>query len=81
VASTYPLELVQVSQWMQRNPGLHGPLLTQAAQQHAFLNQQGDVMEAVQRMRQKAQQGGKLTSTRRMTQCNPDKSWRSVVLE
>jgi hypothetical protein len=24
VASTYPLELVQASQWLQRNPGLHG---------------------------------------------------------
>jgi hypothetical protein len=98
VASTYPLELVQVSQWMQRNPGLNGPSLTQAAQQqnwdpsiqalvvfpdlvkrlnqditwttdlgNAFLNQQGDVMEAVQRMRQRAQQGGKLTSTRQQT--------------
>ena len=29
---------------------------------NAFLNQQSDVMEAVQRMRQKAQQGGKLAS-------------------
>ena len=28
VASTYPLELVQVSQWLQRNPGLNGPSLT-----------------------------------------------------
>src|ERR1017187_9444504 len=33
VASTYPLELVQVSQWLQRNPGLTGPALTAAAQQ------------------------------------------------
>src|ERR1039457_6183240 len=32
VASTYPLELVQAWQWLQRNPGLTGPALTQAAQ-------------------------------------------------
>jgi Protein of unknown function (DUF3300) len=98
VASTYPLELVQVSQWLQRNPGLTGPSLTQAAEQqnwdpsiqalvvfpdlvkrlnqditwttdlgNAFLNQQSDVMEAVQRMRQKAEQAGKLASTRQQT--------------
>src|SRR5580700_5428881 len=33
VASTYPLEVVQAYQWLQRNPGLGGPALTQAAQQ------------------------------------------------
>ena len=33
VASTYPLELVEAWQWLQRNPGLTGPALTQAAQQ------------------------------------------------
>ena len=94
VASTYPLELVQVSQWLQRNPGLTGPALTAAAQQqnwdpsvqalvvfpdvlkrlsddvswttnlgNAFLAQQQDAMDAVQRMRQQAQQAGKLAST------------------
>jgi hypothetical protein len=94
VAATYPLELVQVSQWLQRNPGLTGADLTQGAQQqnwdpsiqamvvfpdlvkrlnqditwttnlgNAFLAQQADVMDAVQRMRLKAQQAGKLPST------------------
>jgi hypothetical protein len=79
---------------MQRNPGLTGPALTQAAQQqnwdpsvqalvvfpdvvkrlnddvtwttnlgNAFLAQQQDVMDAVQRMRQRAQQAGRLQST------------------
>jgi hypothetical protein len=98
VASTYPLELVQASQWLQRNPGLTGAALTQAAQQqnwdpsvqalvifpdlvkrlnqditwttnlgNAFLNQQADVMDAVQRMRSKAQQAGKLSSTPQQT--------------
>jgi hypothetical protein len=94
VAATYPLEVVQAFQWQQKNPGLAGPALTQAAQQqnwdasvqalviypdvlkrlnddvawttnlgNAFLAQQQDVMDAVQRMRQKAQQAGKLQST------------------
>jgi hypothetical protein len=94
VASTYPLELVQAWQWLQRSPGLTGPALTQAVQQqnwdpsiqalvvfpdlvkrlnqditwttnlgNAFLAQQPDVMDAVQRMRFKAQQAGKLNST------------------
>jgi len=33
VASTYPLELVQALQWLQRNPSLTGAALTQAAEQ------------------------------------------------
>jgi hypothetical protein len=33
VASTYPLELVQALQWLQRSPGLAGAALTQAAEQ------------------------------------------------
>jgi hypothetical protein len=33
VAATYPLEVVQAYQWLERNPGLTGPALTQAAQQ------------------------------------------------
>jgi uncharacterized protein DUF3300 len=91
VASTYPLELVEAYQWLQRNPGLTGTALTQAAAGqnwdpsvqvlvmfpdvmkqlnqdvawttnlgNAFLAQQADVMNAVQRMRLRAQQAGKL---------------------
>ena len=94
VASTYPLEVVEAYQWLQRNPGLTGPALTQgaAAQNwdpsvqalvmfpevlkrlnedvawttnlgNAFLNQQADVMAAIQRMRLSAEQSGKLAST------------------
>jgi hypothetical protein len=94
VAATYPLEVVEAFQWQQKNPGLTGASLTQAAQQqdwdpsiqalvvfpdvmkrlnddvtwttnlgNAFLAQQQDVMDAVQRMRQRAQQAGKLQST------------------
>jgi len=32
VAATYPLELVEANQWLQRNSGLNGQALTQAAQ-------------------------------------------------
>ena len=94
VAATYPLEVVEAYQWMQLNPGLAGPALTEAAQRqnwdpsiqalvlfpdvmkrlnddvtwttnlgNAFLAQQQDVMDAVQRMRQRAQQAGRLQST------------------
>jgi hypothetical protein len=94
VASTYPLEVVQAYQWLQRNPGLSGTALTEAASQqnwdpsvqalvpfpdvlkrlnedvtwttnlgNAFLAQQGDVMDAIQNMRQRAQQAGKLNTS------------------
>jgi hypothetical protein len=94
VACTYPLEVVEAYQWLQHNPGLSGPALTQAVQQqnwdpsvqalvvfpdvlkllnddvtwttnlgNAFLAQQQDVMDAVQRMRLRAQQAGKLQSS------------------
>jgi hypothetical protein len=94
VAATYPLEVVQAYQWLQMNPGLTGPALTQAAQEqnwdasiqalvvfpdvikrlnddvtwttnlgNAFLSQQQDVMDAVQRMRMTAQQAGKLQTS------------------
>ena len=91
VASTYPLELIQLQQWMQRNSSLKGHSLANAVQQqpwdpsiqsmvafpdvvnrlagniqwttdlgNAFLAQQADVMNAVQRMRQKALDSGNL---------------------
>ncbi|MGA8577049.1 MAG: DUF3300 domain-containing protein, partial [Bryobacteraceae bacterium] len=93
-ASTYPLEVVEAWQWLQRNPNLTGAALTAAVQQenwdpsvqalvvfpdvlkqlnadvnwttslgNAFLAQQADVMNAVQVLRQNAQQSGKLAST------------------
>src|SRR5271170_1601855 len=94
VASTYPLEVVEASQWLQQHTALTGTALTDAAQQqnwdasvqalvvfpdvlkklntdvtwttnlgNAFLAQQAQVMDAVQRLRQRAQQDGKLQST------------------
>lgn len=93
VASTYPLEIIQLRQWMDKNPGLEGEALAaEVAKQpwdpsiqsmaavpdvvkrladdiqwtaelgNAFLAQQGDVMDAVQRMRRKAQDNGALES-------------------
>jgi hypothetical protein len=91
VASTYPLEVIQLQQWLAKNPGLKDKALTDAVMKqpwdpsiqamaalpdavkqlaenikwttdlgNAFLAQQQDVMDAVQRMRQKAQGAGVL---------------------
>src|SRR5258707_258110 len=93
-ASTYPLELIQLQQWLAKNPGLKDQALADAAMKqpwypsiqalaplpevvkrladdiqwttdlgNAFLAQQSDVMDAVQRMRKKAQDTGNLKST------------------
>ena len=92
-ASTYPLEIVQLQQWLAKNPGLKDKALADAVEKqpwdpsvqalaalpdvvkrladdlqwttdlgNAFLAQQSDVMEAVQRMRKKAQEKGALKS-------------------
>ena len=98
VASTYPLEIVQASQWLNQNSSLSGKALADAAAQQpwdasvqtlvmlpdlldrlskdvrwtsavgdAFLAQEQDVMAAIQRMRQKAQQKGALQSNQQQT--------------
>jgi uncharacterized protein DUF3300 len=92
-ASTYPLELIQLQQWLANNPGLKDKALADAVAKqlwdpsiqamaglpdvvkrladdiqwttdlgNAFLAQQSDVMDAVQRMRKKAQDNGNLKS-------------------
>src|SRR6201997_3620226 len=92
-ASTYPLEIVQLQQWLAKNAGLKDKALADAVAKqpwdpsvqalaglpdvvkrladdiqwttdlgNAFLAQQNDVMEAVQRMRKKAQDTGNLKS-------------------
>ncbi len=94
VASTYPLEIVQAGQWIEKHSNLQGAELTQAAQGenwdpsvqalvvfpdvlkrlnqditwttrlgNAFLADQAAEMDAVQRMRVKAEASGKLAST------------------
>jgi hypothetical protein len=93
-ASTYPLELIQLQQWLLKNPELKDKALADAVAKqpwdpsiqamaglpdvvkrladdiqwttdlgNAFLAQQSDVMDAVQRMRTKAQDNGNLKST------------------
>ena len=92
--STYPLELIQLQQWLQKNSSLKDKALVDAVQKqpwdpsvqglaampdvvkrladdiqwttdlgNAFLAQQSDLMEAVQRMRKKAEGMGNLKST------------------
>jgi hypothetical protein len=94
VASTYPLEIIQLQQWLEKNKNLKDQALADAVKKqdwdpsiqamaalpdvvkqmadnikwttdlgNAFLAQQGDVMDAVQRMRKKAMDGGNLKSS------------------
>ena len=93
-ASTYPLEIIQLQQWLKQNKALKDKALADAAAKqpwdasvqalaalpevadrlandiqwttdlgNAFLAQQTEVMDAVQRMRKKAQDKGTLKST------------------
>src|SRR5712664_89789 len=93
-ASTYPLEIIQLQQWLGRNSTLKDKALADTVAKqtwdpsiqamaalpdvvkrladdiqwttdlgNAFLAQQSDVMDAVQRMRKKAQDKGNLKST------------------
>src|SRR6266567_4626565 len=92
-AATYPLEIIQLQQWLEKNKNLKDKALADAVMKqpwdpsvqamaalpdvvkrladdiqwttdlgNAFLAQQGDVMDAVQRMRKKAQDNGNLKS-------------------
>src|SRR5262249_18189248 len=97
-ASTYPLEVIQLKQWMTNNRYLKDQALADAVEKqpchpsvqamvafpdvvnllgdniawmtdlgNAFLAQQGDVMDAVQRMRATAQKNGNLNTTPEQT--------------
>src|SRR5438067_9782445 len=97
-ASTYPLEVIQLQQWMDRNKNLKDKALADAVAKqawdpsvqalaaypdvvqrmagniqwttdlgNAFLAQQSDVMNAVQRMRGKAEGKGTLKTTAQQT--------------
>src|SRR5215468_6024151 len=97
-ASTYPLEVIQLQQWMANNPNLKDQALADAVSKqqwdpsvqglvaypdvvqrmagnvqwttdlgNAFLAQQSDVMDAVQRMRGKAQGTGNLKTNAQST--------------
>ena len=95
VASTYPLEIIQLQQWLGKNLGLEGDALAEAVATqpwdpsiqsmaalpdlvkrlsddiqwvtelgNAFLLNQTDVMDAVQRMRAKAKEKGSLETNK-----------------
>src|SRR5437870_8261435 len=110
-ASTYPLEIIQLQQWMDRNKNLQGKALADAVAKqpwdpsvqslvefpdvvqrmagniqwttdlgNAFLAQQSDVMDAVQRMRAKAQGTGNLkTSAQQVVQTETVASGKQVI--
>ena len=110
-ASTYPLEVVQLQQWMDKNKNLQGQALAVAAAKqpwdpsvqslvmfpevaqrmasniqwmtdlgNAFLAQQSDVMDAVQRMRGKAQGTGNLkTSSQSVVKTETAPSGKQVI--
>jgi len=96
-ASTYPLEIMQLQQWLEKNKSLKGQALQDAVMKqnwdpsvqglaalpdivkrladdiqwttdigNAFLAQESDVMDAVQRMRAKAKGTGNLKSNDKM---------------
>ena len=96
-AATYPLEIMQLQQWLTKNPGLKDKALQDAVMKqpwdptiqslavlpdvvkrladdiqwttdlgNAFLAQESDVMDAVQRMRAKAKGSGNLKSNEQM---------------
>jgi hypothetical protein len=96
-ASTYPLEIIQLQQWLEKNKNLRDEALVDAVAKqpwdpsvqamaalpdvvkrladdiqwttdlgNAFLAQQSDVMDAVQRMRSKAKETGNLKSNEQM---------------
>src|SRR5215471_17107414 len=98
VASTYPLEIIQLRQWLGKHQGLDQKALVDALSKepwdpsiqamaalpdvvkrladniqwttdlgNAFLAQQSDVMDAIQRMRRKAQNTGALVSDQHQT--------------
>src|SRR5215475_10483665 len=111
-ASTYPLEIIQLQQWMDQNKNLQGKTLADAAAKqpwdpsvqglvafpdvvqrmagniqwttdlgNAFLAQQSDVMDSVQRMRAKAQGTGNLkTSSQQVVENKTTSSGKQVIM-
>ena len=112
-ASTYPVEIIQLQQWLAKNPGLKDQALEDAVSKqpwdpsvkglaglpdvmkrladdiqwttdlgNAFLAQQKDVMDAVQRMRAKAEAKGNLSSNEQQTvQTKTVESQQVIVIE
>jgi hypothetical protein len=113
VASTYPLEIIQLQQWLAQNKNLKDKALADAAMKqpwdpsvqamavlpdvvkqlaenikwttdlgNAFLAQQSDVMDAVQRMRTKAKDKGNLkTSEQQKVETKVIENKQVIVIE
>src|SRR6266446_3041834 len=111
-ASTYPLEIIQLQQWMDRNKNLKGKTLADAVAKqpwdpsiqglvefpdvvqrmagnvqwttdlgNAFLAQQSDVMDAVQRLRGKAESKGTLkTSAQQKVETKTVEGGKQVIV-
>src|SRR5262252_2676345 len=110
-ASTYPLEIIQLQQWLTKNPKLKDKELADAVAKqpwdpsvqalaglpevvkrladdiqwttdlgNAFLAQQKDVMDAVQRMRKKAQEKGNLKSNEQQKVETKDVENKQVIV-
>jgi Protein of unknown function (DUF3300) len=112
-ASTYPLEVIQLQQWIASNRYLKDQALADAVEMqpwdpsvqamaafpdvvkllsdniawmtdlgNAFLAQQADVMDAVQRMRTRAQSNGNLNTTPEQTvQMETENGEQAIVIE
>ena len=112
VASTYPLEIIQLQQWLEKNKNLKDKALASAVQKqnwdpsiqamavfpdvvkrladdiqwttdlgNAFLAQESDVMNAVQRMRAKAQSKGTLkTSAQQKVETQTVEGGKQVIV-
>ena len=112
VASTYPLEIIQLQQWLEKNKNLKDKALANAVQKHnwdpsiqamaafpdvvkrlagdiqwttdlgnAFLAQESDVMDAVQRMRAKAHSKGTLkTSAQQKVETQTVEGGKQVIV-
>ena len=110
-ASTYPLEIIQLQQFLAKHPELKDQALVDAVMKEdwdptvqamaqvpevvkrladdirwttdlgdAFLAQQSDVMDAVQRMRKKAEDKGALKSDDKMTVETKNEGGRDVIV-
>src|SRR5215469_13882100 len=110
-ASTYPLEIIQLQQWLKKNPKLKDKELADAVAKqpwdasvqslaglpevvkrmaddiqwttdlgNAFLAQEKDVMDAVQRMRKKAQDKGNLKSNEQQKVETKDVEAKQVIV-
>src|SRR5437016_8541293 len=111
-ASTYPLEIIQLQQWLLKNPGLKDKALADAVAKqswdpsiqamaglpdvvkrladdiqwttdlgNAFLAQESDVMDAVQRMHAKAQsKGTRKTSAQQKVETQTVEGGKQVIV-